>query len=136
MIAVAEGAGQALFDNPLGTDASGNQRLGDIGLLLNNEIKAYFRAKGIPINLKYIDPSYMIRSVPANAFDSAYCLLLGHNAVHAAMAGITNAVVGNWRNEFTLAPIHLAVSTRKRIDPHGRLWNSVLASTGQPADLA
>jgi 6-phosphofructokinase 1 len=135
VIAVAEGAGQNLFATSLGTDASGNQKLGDIGILLRDAIKAHFRARDISLSLKYIDPSYIIRSVPANAFDSAFCLLLGHNAVHAGMAGITKAVVGNWRNEFTIVPIELAVSSRKKIDPEGRLWNSVLASTGQPHDL-
>jgi 6-phosphofructokinase 1 len=85
------------------------------------------------INLKYIDPSYTIRSVPANAHDSAFCLLLGQNAVHAGMAGRTNMVVGDWGGAFTHVPIPLAVSTRKKIDPAGWLWSTVLASTGQPA---
>ncbi len=135
VIAVAEGAGQNLFAESLGTDASGNQKLGDIGLFLRDAIKTYFASTDTAVSVKYIDPSYMIRSVPANAFDSAYCLLLGHNAVHAGMAGFTNTVVGNWNDEFTLVPIRMAVSTRKKVDPAGRLWNSVLASTGQPADL-
>jgi 6-phosphofructokinase 1 len=135
VIAVAEGAGQNLFEGSLGLDASGNRKLGDVGLFLRDAIKAYFVASGTEISMKYIDPSYMIRSVPANAFDSAYCLLLGHNAVHAGMAGFTNTVVGNWNDEFTLVPIDMAVSARKKVDPTGRLWNSVLASTGQPADL-
>jgi 6-phosphofructokinase 1 len=73
--------------------------------------------------------------VPANAHDSAFCLLLGHNAVHAAMAGRTNMVVGFWRNEFTHLPISLAVSRRKQIDPNERLWSNVLQSTGQPRDM-
>ncbi len=136
VIAVAEGAGQNLVVDSLGTDASGNQELGDIGLFLRDAIKTYFASTNTAVNVKYIDPSYMIRSVPANAFDSAYCLLLGHNAVHAGMAGFTNTVVGNWNDEFTLVPIRMAVSARKKVDPAGRLWNSVLASTGQPADLS
>ena len=136
VIAVAEGAGQNLVVDSLGTDASGNQKLGDIGLFLRDAIKTYFASTNTAVNVKYIDPSYMIRSVPANAFDSAYCLLLGHNAVHAGMAGFTNTVVGNWNDEFTLVPIRMAVSARKKVDPAGRLWNSVLASTGQPADLS
>jgi 6-phosphofructokinase 1 len=89
----------------------------------------------VAISLKYIDPSYSIRSVPATAHDSAYCLLLGHCAAHAAMTGRTKMVVGFWNHQFTHVPIPLAVSERKRIDPEGMLWNSVLAATGQPRDL-
>jgi len=88
------------------------------------------------MHLKYIDPSYIIRSVPANPKDSVFCLLLGHNAVHAGMAGRTNMVVGYWDTEYTHVPIPMAVSARKRIDPDGRLWSSVVESTGQPRDLA
>ena len=90
---------------------------------------------GTPITLKYIDPSYTIRSVPATPHDSAFCLLLGHSAAHAAMSGRTNLVVSFWNHRFTHVPIRLAVSERKKIDPEGALWSSVLASTGQPRDL-
>src|SRR5690606_23837528 len=82
VIAVAEGAGANLVGRDGQLDASGNAKLGDIGLFLKNAIKEYFAALDMPIALKYIDPSYIIRSLPANAYDSAYCLLLGFNAVH------------------------------------------------------
>ena len=118
-----------------GRDASGNSRFGDIGIFLRDQIKAYLGKAGIEVNLKYIDPSYTIRSMPANGRDSAFCLLLGYNAVHAGMAGRTNMVVGFWKNEFTHLPISLAVSHRKTIDPEGRLWSNVLACTGQPREL-
>jgi 6-phosphofructokinase 1 len=118
-----------------GRDASGNVRLGDIGVFLRDQIQAYFRQVRTEVSLKYIDPSYTIRSLPANAHDSAFCLLLGHNAVHAGMAGRTNILVGFWKNEFTHVPIPMAVSARKKIDPDGKLWSSVLASTGQPKEL-
>ena len=91
--------------------------------------------EGIEVSLKYIDPSYTIRSTPANARDSAFCLLLGQNAVHAGMAGRTNMVVGFWKSEFTHVPIAMAVSERKQIDPTGSLWSSVVASTGQPREM-
>ena len=94
-----------------------------------------FKKTGTPLTLKYIDPSYSIRSAPATAHDSAFCLLLGHNAAHAAMTGRTDMVVGFWNHQFTHVPIGLAVSARKRIDPEGTLWSSVLASTGQPRNL-
>ncbi|NIS79492.1 MAG: hypothetical protein GTO14_04615 [Anaerolineales bacterium] len=92
---------------------------------------------GIPktIDNKYIDPSYTIRSMPAIPHDSGFCLLLGHNAVHAGMAGRTNMVVGFWKNEFTHVPIPMAVSRRKKIDPKGRLWSNVLACRGQPGEM-
>lgn len=136
VIVVAEGAGQDLMNTDLGRDASGNAKLGDIGVFLRDRIRDHFRQTGLEANLKYIDPSYMIRSVPANAFDSAFCLLMGHNAVHAAMSGRTNTVVGFWRNEFTHVPIPLATASRKQVDPDSRLWSGVLASTGQPREMA
>lgn len=135
VILAAEGAGQELVSAIEERDASGNVKHADIGAFLRDTIKGHFSRKGFEINLKYIDPSYTIRSQPANPHDSAFCLLLGHNAVHAGMAGRTNMVVGFWNHQFTHVPISLAVSKRKKIDPEGWLWNSVMASTGQPRDL-
>jgi 6-phosphofructokinase 1 len=135
VIVVAEGAGQELTQSAEERDASGNIRFADIGVFLRDQIKAYFSRVGMKVNLKYIDPSYTIRSMPTNAHDSTFCLLLGHNAVHAGMAGRTNMVVGFWRGDFTHVPIGLAVSKRKKIDPEGWVWNSVLATTGQPRDM-
>ena len=135
VIVVAEGAGQDLLESTAERDASGNIKYGDIGVFLRDAIKDHFKRAGIEVSLKYIDPSYIIRSVPANAHDSAFCLLLGHNAVHAGMAGRTNMVVGFWNHEFTHVPIALAASQRKKIDPRGTLWSSVLASTGQPHEM-
>jgi 6-phosphofructokinase 1 len=132
VIVAAEGAGQDLIPPTGKRDASGNIRLGDIGAFLQETIREYFESAGIEYTLKYIDPSYTIRSVASNAHDSVFCLLLGHNAVHAGMAGCTDMLVGYWKNEYTHMPISLAVSQRKKIDPTGRLWNNVLASTGQP----
>ena len=135
VIVVAEGAGTDLLAGAEERDASGNVKHGDIGTFLRDAIKGHFAARGLELNLKYIDPSYTIRSVPANGHDSAFCLLLGHNAVHAGMAGRTDLVVGTWKAEFTHLPIPLAVRARKKLDPCGWIWSSVLASTGQPADL-
>jgi 6-phosphofructokinase 1 len=135
VVVVAEGAGQDLMPRGDERDASGNVKFGDIGVFLRHAIVKYFRRAGTPINLKYIDPSYAIRSVPATAHDSAFCLLLGHNAVHAGMSGRTDMVVSFWNHQFTHVPIALAVSERKRIDPEGDLWSSVLASTGQPREM-
>jgi 6-phosphofructokinase 1 len=135
VIVVAEGAGQELMTQSVETDASGNTRLRDIGVFLKDAITQHFKELGITANLKYIDPSYTIRSVPATPHDSAFCLLLGHNAVHAGMSGRTNMVVGYWKGEFTHVPISLAVSKRKKIDPEGWFWSTVLASTGQPRNM-
>ena len=135
VIVVAEGAGQNLLHSQQERDASGNIRFGDIGLFLKDAINDHFKELGREVNLKYFDPSYTIRSVPATPHDSAFCLLLGHNAVHAAMTGRTNMVLGLWKGEFTHVPISLAVSKRKQIDPGGWLWSSVLASTGQPRHM-
>ncbi len=132
VIVAAEGAGQDLLEGPEVRDDSGNVVQKDIGLFLKERVKTHFSGKGMGVNLKYIDPGYMIRSMPANARDSAFCLLLGQNAVHAGMAGRTDMVVGFWRNEFTHVPIPCAVAQRKRIDPESWLWSAVLAATRQP----
>ncbi len=135
VIVLAEGAGQDLTAATGECDCSGNIKYGDIGIFLRDNIRDYFKGIGMEINLKYIDPSYMIRSLPANPHDSAFCLVLGQCAVHAGMSGRTNMVVGFWNHLFTHVPISLAVSQRKRIDPEGELWNSVVASTGQPRNM-
>lgn len=136
VVVAAEGAGQDFVEQTLKHDASGNIRFGDIGIFLRDRIRTYFEKTGLEITLKYIDPSYTIRSMPANPDDSVFCLLLGHNAVHAGMAGRTNMVVGHWNGRYTHVPIPLAVSERKQIDPAGRLWSSVLESTGQPRKMS
>jgi 6-phosphofructokinase 1 len=135
VIVVGEGAGQDLMERTSEKDASGNIKLEDIGVFLKEKIKGYFEKIDAEVNLKYIDPSYTIRSVPANPSDSAFCLVLGHDAVHAGMTGRTNMLVGYWNQQFTHVPICMAVSKRKQIDPSGRLWSDVLSSTGQPRDL-
>jgi len=135
VIVVAEGAGQNLLKDTGDRDASGNVRFEDIGLFLRGEITNFFKGSNIQVSMKYIDPSYTIRSVPANASDAAFSLLLGQNAVHAAMTGRTNMVVGTWMNRYTHVPIALAVSKRKKIDPDGWMWASVLTATGQPRNM-
>jgi 6-phosphofructokinase 1 len=132
VIVVAEGAGQDLLQKRADCDPSGNVQYADIGIFLRDTIGEHFKTTGTKVSIKYIDPSYIIRSVPANPHDSAFCLLLAHSAVHAGMSGRTNMVVGFWNHQFTHVPISLATSQRKKIDPKGTLWNSVLASTGQP----
>ena len=132
VIVVAEGAGQEHIAGH-GTDASGNARFGDIQRHLQQRITEDFAAHDTELNLKLLDPSYVIRSVPANPYDSVYCVRLAHAAVHAAMAGRTEVVVGRWHGRFVHIPIHIAISTRNTVDPDGDLWLSVLESTGQPA---
>jgi len=135
VIVVAEGAGQELLAEAAERDASGNRRHGDIGTFLRDKIPEAFRAQGISVSLKYIDPSYMIRSLPANARDANFCLRLGHAAVHAGMAGKTDTVIGSWRRRLTYVPIPMAVSSRKTVDTNGYLWRTVLSVTGQADDL-
>jgi 6-phosphofructokinase 1 len=136
VIVVAEGAGQELMNaDGNDRDASGNVRLGDIGVFLKDKIQAYFDACKIELNVKYIDPSYMIRSVPADPQDRVFCQRLAQAAVHAAMAGKTGMVVGRWHGRFIHLPIEAAVSSRRTVDPCGDLWNSVLEATGQPPSM-
>ena len=134
VVVVAEGAGQEyLGEGHHETDASGNPKLGDIGLYLRDRITRSFAEEKLELSMKYFDPSYSIRSVKANSFDSVYCLRLAHNAVHAAMAGYTDVVVSRWHGRFVLMPIPLAIRDRNQVDPYGDLWLSVLESSGQPA---
>lgn len=126
VIVVAEGAGQDLLSGENERDASGNRLHADIGVYLRDALK-----QGVSSSVKYIDPSYMIRSLPANARDANFCLRLGHAAVHAALAGKTDVVVGSWRRRLTHVPIPLAVSARKKVDVNGYLWRTVLSVTGQ-----
>ena len=132
VILVAEGAGDDLLDTEKETDASGNRKLGDIGLFLKEEITQFFEAENIEINLKYIDPSYMIRSAPANPNDSLYCARLGNNAAHAAMAGKTKILISLLYNHFVHLPSAMAVSRKNYVDPESSLWRDVVEATGQP----
>jgi 6-phosphofructokinase 1 len=133
VIAVAEGAGQDLLKaDPQDRDVSGNVRLQDIGIHLRNQIASYFHAEQIPIVLRYFDPSYIIRSVPAGAEDSILCDLFARHAAHAAMAGKTGLAIGLLHDRFIHVPIEMLASEKKRLDPDGSEWHAVLAATGQP----
>jgi len=141
VIVVAEGAGQDLCvdqapgDERGATDASGNLRLKDIGLVLRDTILLYFAERRIDVTLKYIDPSYQIRSVPASPGDSVFCWNMARNAVHAAMAGNTDMLIGRWHGRFVHVPLPLATRFRKQVDLHEDLWMSVLEATGQPVSF-
>jgi len=135
LIVVAEGAGQEHCSNgsgPQSTDRSGNAKLGDIGVILRDRIVRHFASKRSELTLKYIDPSYHIRSVPASPADSVYCWNMARNAVHAAMAGNTNLLIGRWHGRFVHVPMQLATRFRKQVDVTGDLWSSVIESTRQP----
>jgi 6-phosphofructokinase 1 len=137
VILVAEGAGQEHMFRSSGkieTDASGNLKLLDIGLFLRDAIERHFKEKQMEINLKYIDPSYMIRSVRANASDSIYCSALGQYAAHAGMAGKTGMLVGLFRGEYVHLPLKV-VTSGKTVDPCGNIWMRVIESTGQPLSM-
>ena len=137
VIVVAEGAGQDLIEKEQELfkekrkDASGNNLHKDIGVFLKDKITSYFKDNEFPATIKYIDPSYIIRSKPANANDSIFCLQIGQNAVHAGMAGKTDMLVSYWNHNYTHVPIKLATSSRKKIDPEERLWKTVLSMTDQ-----
>lgn len=137
VILVAEGAGQDVITEsmcPLEKDASGNPKLLDIGIFLREKISDHFHKIGLEINLKYIDPSYTIRSVPANSNDSIYCGALGHYAVHAAMVGKTGMLVGLMKDEYVHLPLNM-VESGTRLDPKGNVWMRVLEATGQPNSM-
>ncbi|MFN0093083.1 MAG: ATP-dependent 6-phosphofructokinase [Acidimicrobiales bacterium] len=136
VVVVAEGAGQELLGaRGDARDASGNRRLGDIGVFLRDELARGLDERGLEPTVKYLDPSYAIRSLTANAFDAEFCAVLAQHAVHAALAGRTDMVVGYWHHHFTHLPIRLAAARRLRLDLASREWQRVLQRTGQPARL-
>ena len=136
VIIVAEGAGQEHMSGATrATDASGNLLHADIGLFLKEEIIRHFKDCRTEVNLKYIDPSYIIRSVPAAAEDRIFCLNLGRHAMHAGMAGKTGMVVACWHQSFVHLPMSLVTRGRRKVDPNGDLWRSVVESTGQPSNM-
>jgi 6-phosphofructokinase 1 len=133
LVVVAEGAGQYLLpQDESRRDASGNLLHQDIGLFLKDQINDHFQRKGIPINLKYMDPSYYIRSVPANSGDRILSDQMARMAVHAGMAGKTDVLIGYWQNELIHVPIRTAVARKRHLDTKGDLWTAVMRSTGQP----
>lgn len=136
LIVVAEGAGQEwLADQAPARDASGNKLHADVGSFLKQQIEAHFGRAGLDVNIKYMDPSYYVRGVAANSDDSLLCDQFARHAVHAAMAGKTDMVVGHWNDAFVHIPIALATGSRRKVEPEGELWKGVMASTGQPARM-
>ena len=136
VIVVAEGAGQDLVPaSEARLDASGNRLHEDIGVFLRDRINRHFKERGIELTLKYIDPSYTIRAVPASPEDRVFCLNLARHAVHAGMAGKTGMVVARWHQRFVHLPMKVVTRGRKKVDPNGDLWRSVVEATGQPARL-
>jgi 6-phosphofructokinase 1 len=136
LIVIAEGAGlEHLPENKTTAthDASGNLKFGDVGVFLKEKMASFFKEQKMEINLKYIDPSYIIRSTPAEPGDSIYCTRLGNNAVHAAMSGRTKMLISLINNTYVHVPIKLAVGKRNTIDPEGSMWRDVIQATGQPA---
>ncbi len=133
LIVVAEGAGQKFFDDVgSGRDASGNVHHEDIGVFLRERIKEHFASHELPVSVKYIDPSYIIRSVPANAWDRVLANQMARNAVHAGMAGKTDMLVGYWNNELVHVPLPTVNSRTRRLELTSDLWVGVLSATGQP----
>jgi len=135
VIAVAEGAGQHIIGDSGQTDASGNKIYNDIGRFIRFDIAKHFTEKyDTSVNVKYISPSYFIRSVPANSEDSIFCADLARYAVDAGMSGKTDMMIGYWRGEFTNVPLSALETIKKRVKRNSRTWLSVLNSTGQPPE--
>jgi 6-phosphofructokinase 1 len=139
VVVVAEGAAQELIADPLpsGTrDKSGNAKLKDVGVFLRDRVVEHWRERGDEATVKYIDPSYAIRSIPACASDSVYCWNMARNVVHAAMAGNTRMLIGRWHGRFVHVPMSLAIRERRHVDTEGDLWMSVIEATGQPRSFS
>ena len=125
VVIVAEGAGQDLIKQERKVDQSGNILNNNIGMFLKDRIHEYFARQNFPISLKYFDPTYLLRGIPANASDAVFCILLAQNAVHAAMSGRTDMLVGHWSDTFTHVPIEMTIRVRKKINPKSSLWRCV-----------
>lgn len=137
VIVVAEGAGQEFFEGMAKEkDASGNIKSVDIGPYLSDQIKSFFKKNGKEIGIKYVNPTYMIRSVPASAIDRVYCTRLGQDAVHAAMSGRTKMIVGARHEKFIHLPMEMITQGRRYVNLKGVLWNTVLGLTGQPYEFS
>jgi len=135
VIVVAEGCGDTMIKSSGAVDAGGNKLLADAGLWLKDTITARFKELGLPLTIKYIDPTYMIRSLPANAFDSTYCSNLAQNAVHAAFAGYSGVTVGKVSERYVYLPINaITMQKGRRVNPHGR-WFARLVETTRQADF-
>jgi 6-phosphofructokinase 1 len=138
LIVVAEGVAERLLANPdreAPRDASGNLIYNDVGLHLKDRISRHFKKTGFPVRVRYLDPSYYVRSLPAIPTDSIFCQNLAHHAVHAAMSGRTRLVVATCNGIYCHIPLEAVVLGRQFIDPRGPLWTSALQTTGQPASM-
>uniref|UniRef100_A0A803MCI8 Phosphofructokinase domain-containing protein n=1 Tax=Chenopodium quinoa TaxID=63459 RepID=A0A803MCI8_CHEQI len=132
VICVAEGAALNLLEKSNATDASGNAVFGDIGVHIQQEIKKYFKELGTSADVKYIDPTYMLRAIRANASDGILCTILGQNAVHGAFAGFSGITVGLCNTHYAYFPIPEVIKYPRLVDPNSRMWHRCLTSTGQP----
>jgi len=133
VMVVAEGCGDTIISGTGETDAGGNKLLADVGPFLKDEITKSCKGEGIPVSIKYIDPTYMIRAVPANAFDSMYCSTLAQQAVDAAMAGYTGITVGKVDERYVMLPVHSIVDKgARKVDFNGFTYERLMAATNQP----
>jgi 6-phosphofructokinase 1 len=124
IVCLAEGAGQEYVTTG-GVDPSGNPLLGDIGVWFSKKVK-----KDLQADVKYIDPTYMVRGCTANAHDKVYCNILGQNAAHAAMAGFTGCSVGLVNTHYVYLPIPMLIERPRYVDQNSRMYQRLMASTG------
>jgi 6-phosphofructokinase 1 len=132
VVVVAEGAGQEMVPDEPRYQTAGAGGFKNVGLFLLEAIRRDCAQNQFPVDVKYFDPAYQIRSAPANSEDSLLCDQLARQAVHAAMAGKTDTLIGLWYNISTHVPIELVVGNHKRIKESNDIWRSVLQTTGQP----
>lgn len=135
LVVVAEGVSERLLSSPhekVPLDASGNRIMEDVGIYLRDRVSRWLKEQEVESRVRYIDPSYLVRSFRANSMDSIYCQNLAHNAVHAAMSGRTRMLVATCNNIYCHIPLEAIVQGRKFVDPNGDLWRSAMETTGQP----
>ena len=82
--------------------------------------------------MRYIDPSYMIRSIPTITTDRIYCKVLAQGAVHGAFAGYTDFTVGLVNTHYVYVPTTTIIQSARTVDPCGRQWNRLKTAINQP----
>eukprot|EP00668_Euglena_longa_P014128 GGOE01018102.1.p1 GENE.GGOE01018102.1~~GGOE01018102.1.p1 ORF type:complete len:494 (+),score=144.75 GGOE01018102.1:38-1483(+) len=124
VIVICEAAGQQHLPC-LGKDPTGHNIYEDTGKWLKKAIETHWQETGQEGKVFLIDPSYMLRSVPANTGDNMFCIQLAQAAVHTAYSGYSGVTVGRYHDLYGVMPIEMVVSGLRKVNPKGSLWQTL-----------
>ena len=86
------------------------------------------------VEMSYIDPTYAIRSVAANAGDTILCTKLAQHSVHGAMSGYTGFSTGSIRNSVCWIPVLTMMEGGiNKVSIQGRAWQRLISLNCQPS---